>query len=164
MWRKLQASRKGSPMFWAPLWIPGHVPQVVPPHYHYNPSRPSSPLGRVTLETTFVADPRERGTATQATSVCQSQHPNLTKENHSSTRYGTTITYSGSHMTIYQIGMYLSSTNRPLGKIDKKNEHSSRRRETTRARSRPLLLGSGGARKVRHVQYSAHREVDFISI
>ena len=35
---------------------------------------------------------------------------------------------------------------------------------THRARSRPLLAGSGGASKVRHVQQSAHRKVDFIDL
>ena len=54
-------------------------------------------------------------------------------------------------------------TNRRLGKTDK-NENSTRRRVTTRARSRPLLAGSGGVSKVRHVQQSAHREVELISI
>ena len=49
-------------------------------------------------------------------------------------------------------------------KIAKKNEKSTRRRETTRARSRPVLAGSGGASKVKHVQQSAHREVNLISI
>ena len=37
------------------VWIPQVLfPQVVPPHYHYNPSRPPSPLGKVTLEIHFV--------------------------------------------------------------------------------------------------------------
>ena len=36
--------------------------------------------------------------------------------------------------------------------------------ETTWARSRTVLAGSVGARKVRHVQQSAHREVDLIPI
>ena len=49
-------------------------------------------------------------------------------------------------------------------KIDKKNENSTRRRETTRARSRPLLAGSREACKVRHVQQTAHRGVDLTSI
>ena len=44
------------------------------------------------------------------------------------------------------------------------NEKSSRRRETTPARSPPVLAGSGGASNVKHVQQSAHREVDLISI
>ena len=68
-------------------------------------------------------------------------------------------------MKMYQIDTeYVSvRTNRRSGKIDKK-KNSTRRRETTRARSRPLLAGSGGASKVRQVQQSAHREVDLISI
>ena len=48
--------------------------------------------------------------------------------------------------------------------FDQKNEKSTPRRETTWAMPRALLAGSGGASKVRHVQQSAHREVDVISI
>ena len=42
------------------------------------------------------------------------------------------------------------------------NENSTRRRESARARSMPLLAGPGGASKARHVEQSAHREVDLI--
>ena len=55
-------------------------------------------------------------------------------------------------------------TNRRLGKIDKGGRNSTRCRGATRGRSRPLLARSGGTSKVRHVQQSAHREVDLISI
>ena len=51
-----------------------------------------------------------------------------------------------------------------MEKMDKKNEKSTRRRETMQARFRPVLAGSGRATKVRHVQHSAHLEVDLISI
>ena len=47
--------------------------------------------------------------------------------------------------------------------VDKKPK-KHRRREMTRARSRPVLAGSGVATRVRHVQQSAHREVDIISM
>ena len=48
-------------------------------------------------------------------------------------------------------------------KMPENNEKSTRCRETTRARSRPVLAGSGGASKVTHVQRSAHLEVELIS-
>ena len=73
------------------LWTPGPIPKIVPPNYHYNPSRPQSHgwgtlrkrpvlyrlviniilqgpclLGWVSLELTFVTDLRECGDATQS--------------------------------------------------------------------------------------------------
>ena len=55
------------------------------------------------------------------------------------------FTYSGSYMTIYQIDTYLYVRTDVWEKLTKKNENITRRRETTRARSGPLLAGSGGA-------------------
>ena len=50
-------------------------------------------------------------------------------------------------------------TNGRLDQDDKTNEKSTRCRETTRARSRPELAGSGGVSTVKHDQQSAHREM-----
>ena len=66
-------------------------------------------------------------------------------------------------MIICQIDMFLYVRMDLWAKMTKKNEKNTRCRETTRARSRPVLAGSGGAIKVKHVQQSAHREVDLIS-
>ena len=52
------------------LCIPRPVPYIVPPHCHYNPSKPSWLLGGRHSETILVADPRESGYNTQPTSVC----------------------------------------------------------------------------------------------
>ena len=66
-------------------------------------------------------------------------------------------TEEGPYMTIELIDMYLY-VRTDVWKKWQKNENSTCRRETTRARSRPLLAGSGGASKVRHVhQFSNQR-------
>ena len=70
------------------------------------------------------------------------------------------FTYSGSYTTIYQMSMYLYVRIYVSEKLTN-SENSTRRRKTTRARSSPLLAGSGGASKLKHVQQS---EVDLISI
>ena len=46
------------------MWIPAPVPQIVPPHCYYNPSRPSWLLGG-TLDNVLGVDPRECGYTTQ---------------------------------------------------------------------------------------------------
>ena len=69
------------------------------------------------------------------------------------------------HVNLSDQSDYVSTrTNRRLERNGKETKKSTRRRETTRARCRPLLARSGGASKVRRVQQSAHREVDLISI
>ena len=60
------------------MWIRSFIPQVVPPHYHLNSSRPSMYPRQGHPEITFVADPRECDNATKSTSV--SPHPNLNRE------------------------------------------------------------------------------------
>ena len=65
-------------------------------------------------------------------------------------------------MAFYQIDTYLYVRIDVWEKLTEK-QHSTRYRETTRARSRPLLAESRGASKVRHVQQSAPREVDLNS-
>ena len=58
-------------------------------------------------------------------------------------------------MVIFQIDNVFIRANGRLGKNDKTRKHTHRR-ETTQARSRPVLAGSVGASKVKYVEQSAH--------
>ena len=81
----LQRFRKGVPIFFgrgqnkklAFVCTPGPIPSIIPPHWHYNPSRPSWLL-RGTLEIIVVADPGVR-LLHHTTHLAESPHPHLKK-------------------------------------------------------------------------------------